>query len=298
MKNLLYLGYPKTGSTFLRKWFDHHPQLHYRDQGFGGFDSTASIVSMPWYRPDFQPKYLVTGDIEFSFWSGPIDILDFQLVPYDVKKHQTKTCAILKSLLPNSKVLIITRGFESIVQSGYSQYNRLGGKMSFKNFIDKNQTQILEFYDYNYLVNLYSKAFGFQNLIVLPFELLAKDPVAFIHCIESKLSIETVEFDSKKVNHSISLQQMYWNSRLSQNVSFMSKVLPFRWRELFFRWYQGKLLEGSWSFITMICSRISPSKKMDLGWNPSVLKQFTGKANVLHSLPEFKEFSSQYLFSE
>src|SRR5262249_37217403 len=35
--HLIHIGYPKTGSNFLRAWFAQHPQLAYADGGIAGF---------------------------------------------------------------------------------------------------------------------------------------------------------------------------------------------------------------------------------------------------------------------
>ena len=42
--HLIHIGYPKTGSNFLRRWFAAHPDLAYIEGGIGGFAGVLDIA--------------------------------------------------------------------------------------------------------------------------------------------------------------------------------------------------------------------------------------------------------------
>src|SRR5688572_30091560 len=122
-RHLLHIGYPKTGSTFLQEWFKRHPELCYVTGALGGFRDVYEIA-----RPGQRTyEYYVTscealsmankslGDFMLSFDKVRIPVRidwmeDWLKKKADrIKKDQAEACTALKSLYPDSRVIIVTR---------------------------------------------------------------------------------------------------------------------------------------------------------------------------------------------
>src|SRR5690348_9051548 len=58
--HLIHIGYPKTGSNFLRAWFAAHPQLAYADGGLAGYRDVYEIARQA-AKPDPGVLYRVTS---------------------------------------------------------------------------------------------------------------------------------------------------------------------------------------------------------------------------------------------
>src|SRR5947209_1256169 len=177
-QHLIHVGYGKAGSTFLQAWFEGHPELCYKPGGLGGFNSVYELA-----RPSGRAyKYYVTS---YEGLSLPIrsaggvhlDFVSARPTPdTDAKEKQAAVCAVLKSLYPGSRVLIITRGFKGLIISGYSECVRLGTRLHpdgvCREFSECLRIDDDHYWDFDYLIRLYGEAFGQENLIVMPYELL------------------------------------------------------------------------------------------------------------------------------
>ncbi len=125
--DVLYIGYPRSGSTFLRAYFRAHPQLAYDDQ------QIAELLYQPAYKPDMIEKpngktYIscdesiaesvcVTGRPEV--WGKHLyNPGSFNLVRYDLVIDPREAARRVKAVHPNAKVLIVIRDqvswFESL----------------------------------------------------------------------------------------------------------------------------------------------------------------------------------------
>ena len=167
MKNipiLLHIGYGKAASTFLQHWFREHPELC--------VVTTTDIIEFAYKRLDEHPKYYVMSDERLGSWV-PHEVLRCKFdEQFNMKKYRSKVCEILKDLFGSGKSLIVTRGYKSILRSAYSQYVKTGGVLGYRDFIDKYFFLRKELYDFNFLTDLYSNAFGEESLLVLPCQLL------------------------------------------------------------------------------------------------------------------------------
>lgn len=116
--DVLYIGYPRSGSTFLRAYFRHHPQLAYDDQ------QIAELLYQPAYQPELIGKpngktYIscdesiaesvcITGRPEV--WSKYLYRPGcFNLVRHDLVIDPKEAAKRLNAVFPNAKVLIVIR---------------------------------------------------------------------------------------------------------------------------------------------------------------------------------------------
>jgi hypothetical protein len=194
MKHLLHVGYPKSGSCFLGEWFHHHPAFFFKDFKLSGIESTSDFCKIA-LQENNKNKYCVIRDMIFS-----CPIVNEITYLSGINEYQEKICATLYDLFPDSKVLIVTRGFESAIISGYCQYIKEGGTASLRDLIINAKDSNWLTYNYSFLINLYNNYFGKENVIVVPFELLKECPKDFLTYIESKLDIVKEDIEIGKIN--------------------------------------------------------------------------------------------------
>ena len=217
--HLIHVGYPKTGSNFLRRWFAAHPELGFANRGLAGFTSVydiarhgAALVGGIRYRVT-SAEALSTPDE--SVGRARIDYLDERAWP--MGDTQARVCATLSSLFPNAHILIVIRGFRAMMLSAYSQYVRTGGTESFESFYRPDAyrgARWRETWNYDHLVGLYRAAFP-GRVIVLPYELLRDDAPAFTNALASRLGIAACEPPPGRPNVSLSPVELAWYPRLT-----------------------------------------------------------------------------------
>lgn len=91
----------------------------------------------------------------------------------------------IKGVFPNARILITIRAQDELIFSNYLQYLRYGGWQSPENFLrpsrnSRTPSLSLAFWDYERLSATYEEMFGRSNVLLLPQELLRKDPQAFV----------------------------------------------------------------------------------------------------------------------
>lgn len=95
----------------------------------------------------------------------------------------------LAAVFPEARVLVIIREQTAMTLSIYKMYVRMGGAASFEQFLSRSPGLArmpsfrFDFLEYYRLIGYYSKLFGPENLLVLPYELLRAEPVSFLQAI-------------------------------------------------------------------------------------------------------------------
>jgi hypothetical protein len=216
--HLIHIGYPKTGSTFLQRWFNTNPQLAYGIGTLAGFNSVGHIVKEGATGPR-RALYRVTSEEGLSMprphpWKPP---------SLDLGEAQAEVCTILAELFPDARILLVTRGFRSMIRSVYAEWIRRGLALNVAEFCERMaETTGGDLLDYDHLISLYQQAFGGDRLLILPYELLRDDPNAFIGELESWLGLDHVPPYPGRVNAAISSQELYWFPRISRS----ARALP------------------------------------------------------------------------
>lgn len=285
--HVIHVGYPKAGSSLLQQWFLDHPEITFRPGGIAGFQDIYDLSRKMTYSK--QPRCLVTsyeGLTAPRKDSGSINV-DYSTVADVIVVGQKNVCNILKSIFPNASILIVTRGFKSLVMSGYSQYVRTGGLDSLENLLKLEGNGGI---NYDNLIALYRKAFG-DRVTVLPYELLSDDPDAFQAALEHILGVGGHPLPQQRVNPSLSGIEQRWYPRIGRlvhalnlgprasaafvNCAFHNRLaVPIRW-----------------------LNRLFPAKPVTLGCLPdSALERFRGQASTLEANPLYRPYADHYLF--
>lgn len=225
-KHVIHIGYPKAASTFLQKYFSAHPSINYDCMDFESFKRTGEL------DPSIKNKVIaenfrVLSDEALSIAGIKVNRAD---VVYqglnNIKDHQRNTAEKLHHLFPNAKVLIIVRGYKSLLTSLYSQYLVKGGRLNFKHFIEEHGESFVEQFDYDYLYYLYLSIFGKSNVLMLPYEMLREAPEQFLTIIESFFEFPSYEMSSERVNKSIEVKYIPFILFISRMVYFSTKIFP------------------------------------------------------------------------
>lgn len=303
MQHLIHIGYPKAGSTFLQRWFERHPQLRFADGGLGGFHDVYSLAQVP----ERSYRYYVTSSETLSSPYTGAGGLSFEEggkrggLPHRIKDAQAEVCAVLKTLYPASRILIVTRGFRDIALSGYSRYVSAGGVLHLEEmlqyFVDRLGEDVSDQYDFDYLIRLYAASFGRENLIVLPYELLRDDQPRFVRLLEARLALEHVELDLGRVNASLSPEELYWYPLISRAALGLASCLGSGRRERAFDWYARRTADNRLRSLVGLLSRVRPGGKITGANFPErFLLYCRGKAESLRGDPLYAPYAAEYLW--
>ncbi len=288
-RHLIHIGYPKTGSTFLQRWFAAHPQIAYVNGGIAGFPNVYAMVGEAAAR---RGDYLwrVTSHEGFAtpFPDAGRRHIDpdhhGEGTPAD---RQARACMLLAELFPDAHVLIITRGFRSMILSSYSQYVRIGGA-------DDLEVQLLQGgenpWRYDETIAMYRARFG-GRVIVLPYELLARDPVGFRVEMERRLGVAPLDYENIVVNRSLSPAELRWYPRIARLV----RRLPLR--RFMSRLYFGLVFENRLAPLIGLLNRLWPARPVDgTIITDALLEKVRGLSDGLAADPIYAPFARDYLF--
>ena len=298
-RHLLHVGYPKAGSTFLQRWFDGHPQLAHTYGGIAGFRDMHAIAREGFTRGEVL--YRVTSNEEFS---APRPDAGSAAVDYEhpreltIAASQERICSILSDVLPGSTVLIVTRGFRSMIFSSLSQYARSGGLRDLAVMVRTPPPQMQpdprkpEKWHYDHLIGLYRRAFGEENVIVMPYELLHDDADAFTRTLSTRLGIDSHPPLRERVNESLSPAEMYWYPRLTR---FVRRIPS---RRLFDRYIRAALQNDLRRPIAWL-HRLKPGTEFTPKSIPDELvSAFHGFAESLRGDPLYAPYAADYLHED
>ncbi|MET0624928.1 MAG: hypothetical protein ABW250_18410 [Pyrinomonadaceae bacterium] len=302
-RSIIHIGYPKAGSTFLQAWFGRHPELRFVPEGIGGFRNVYEMA-----RPSPETfKYYVTSCEDLSAPHGgagdiPLDVVtEWMTHPATMKQEQAGVCDALKALFPGSRVIIVTRGFKGIIRSGYSQYVKSGGVLgTLKTLPEDVRADAFRyasvFYDFDYLIKLYGEAFGRENLLVLPYELLRDDRDRFLAVLEEWLGLRHAEIKLGRLNPSLSPEELYWYPRISRVVSAAAARLgPARYKR-FYGWYVGRMLGHRLRPLVQLLRLLRPDGKVtEADFPDDMLEHCRGKATLLKENPLYAPYAAEYL---
>jgi hypothetical protein len=297
---LIHIGLPKTGSTFLKTWFDAHPQLLHVSGGIAGFTGTRDLIRFAVYPPDRHPMYFVTSSELFSSaWIGPETYLSrhamFQFEEQGLRQNQARVCTLLHDLFPNARILLVTRGFRNSLRSGYSEYIKNGGSLDFHNFLLEFELQIRIWLDLNTLVNLYETIFGSARVLVLPHELLQKNPQKFFAVLEESLGLDHFEFQLSPRNRSLLRDEFLLYPRISRILQSIS----LQWKggvKLYGFYVRHFLRAGRLKYLLPVI-QVLRSSAPEMECPADYLERFRDKATILRNHPLYQEYADDYLWS-
>lgn len=285
--HLIHVGFPKTGSNFLRRWFRDHPQIAYSEGGIAGYSDAYEIARHAAARPVVR-RYHVTSCESFAAPHQDAGKQYYGLAdPVDPAIGQENACALLADLFPNARVLIVTRGFRSMIFSSFSQYIRTGADVSIEEFV--NDPLILRPWDYDRVIGMYQRAFGMDQVLVMPYELLRDDAERFVRTLERRLGLSHLAPTADRLNAALSPAELYWYPRLTRIV----RRLPIgtRLKRAFLR----GIFAGRPRPAIALLQRLRPGAAATPDAIPeSLIESYRARALTLRDNPLFAAYAREY----
>lgn len=287
---IIHIGFPRAGSTFLQNYFSLHPDIFFEGNIAGNYRQTGVVPDIQ--LPDTSnDTHVVISEEQFSVWNGNVDIVGVRFIMFDVAAHQQKTLKRLHELFPQSKVLIVTRGFKETVRSMYAQYVRVGGVLKFTEFQNEYAGALAEFYNYDRVIEFAEQIFGAQQVLVFPFELLLESPEKFLRKMEQEFGLKPHPVSTEKMNASLSEGEAVSYRKISNVVFNAISWLPCNWQKTIYGSYVSLLYQGRLSWLQKILSDKDEEKNEAA---KETLLRFKGKAQQLVCLPGFASYKKAY----
>jgi hypothetical protein len=296
--HLVHIGYPKTGSNFLRRWFAAHPDLSYIEGGIGGYSSVLDIAREG-VSPHPDAAYRVTSAEGLATPHANIgaDLVDYERIRRKpMPAGQAAVCATLAALFPNAHILIVTRGYRSMILSAYSQYVRTGGEDGFEQFAgltSEGGATRQDAWGYDYLVGLYRDAFP-GRVITLPYELLRDNPACFIGEIEARLGLARRDFVPARQNPSLSPVELAWYPRLTRRIR--SLPLGARLRRAIERRYLRMAMTNRLGGSIALLQRLRPAEPVTGDQlTDQLVGAWRGRSEPFRGDPLYAPYAADYL---
>ncbi len=308
IKSLIHIGFGKAGSTFIQDWFRKHPELLYEYfEGIAGFRNVTEISKSVIEGKLEKIKYFVTSDVMLSAawntfdWNFAQGVFELKSISGEqIRSRQTEVCKTIYEIFPRSKILVITRGYSSILKSAYSEYIKAGGHLDFKSFLI-NCEHILHYsLDINYLVNLYSEYFGKDNVIVMPFEFLCEDQYKFISILEGKLNLTHAEIELRKLNPALNEKEIVGLRSFSKQLLVpLTKKLPNKIAKyIYAQFYKNLGRSKPFKKFIKLFNGVFNSTSVELVFPDGYLDQFREKGTSLKANSLYNDYLESYLLNE
>lgn len=294
--HLIHIGYAKAGSTFLQRWFEAHPDLAYSAGGLAGYRSVYALAAEAATGAG-DGRWRVTSCENLA---APQADAGLQLVDYERAmrsswaERQSAARARLLRTFPDAHILIVTRGFRSMILSSYSQYVRSGGSQDFETLNQGDRAN--HPWDFDALIQGYRKDFGEARVIVLPYELLRDDPARFTASLESRLGIAAFPAKRETVNPSLSPVEMRWYPRLSRRIERLPVGAALR-RRLQARYFAA-VDKGRLAGLVRLMQHLRPAPPFASHLiDDDLLGGMRGRSGSLARDPIYRPYAADYLFS-
>ena len=293
---LIHIGYAKAGSTYLQQWFHSHPGMYFQPvQHANGFFNAWEMARFA-QNAGQAPENFVLSCEGISLWEGNAHILGYRgTVPYNYRNYQDVICEMLYRLYPTAKTLIVTRGYTTIFKSIYAEYISKSGTFTFREILAENPGMLDTLLDYSFVIELYRKKFGPDNVIVLPYELLRDDASAFLSIIEQQLNItDKFEFNPGIVNAAPDDKMLYVIRRVSLLVYGLLKPLPPHLGTKLYSRYMKLVVDRRLLNLFNGLSKIN-NKKISLDGIDEMVASMKGKAGIFRNEPLYQPYLKEYL---
>jgi hypothetical protein len=197
---VVHAGYYKTATTFLQKWVFGVAKL-----GFSALapDTITDSVARVRY---FGDAFILNENRRLiSAWTLEVEGLRERIQHYisaapgvPVISHERflgypfssgfdayQVLQRIKAAVPNARIVIVIREQHDLIVSTYFQYLRRGGLLSLQAALTRAYDNRFpghfspEYFKYHIAVQAYINAFGKENVLVVPYEMMRTEPETF-----------------------------------------------------------------------------------------------------------------------
>jgi len=205
--HLLHVGFAKTGSKLLQRWFEARPDLGFAPWGIAGFANAHALVATAaaaaatgaerWHVTSHEALLTPVANLADPGRGGAASL--------PTRHGQDRACDLLAALFPKASVLIVTRGFAELIRSFHAELILGGVGESLAGYCAALLDQVRtgrDPFDIDHVLGRYARAFGEERMIVLPYELLRDRPDTFFAHIEGRLGLDPFPFATPRVRPS------------------------------------------------------------------------------------------------
>ncbi|MFQ5955508.1 MAG: sulfotransferase, partial [Kiloniellales bacterium] len=212
--DVLYIGYSRSGSTFIRQFLERHPDIYWDRRAHAYLVDPDKVVIA-----DSEASRIEAAKVYVSMSEKMCESLAFkdrqrwrecQWRPNawddlqgDVEVRPEHNATALKALFPASRALIVIRDQRDWLDSLYRMYiDRLPpGRRSFVDFCATPRGAVLlRAAMYDVTIEAYLAGFGADNLKVLRYERLRDDRAGFLADLCTFLGVLPMPFDAPPAN--------------------------------------------------------------------------------------------------
>jgi hypothetical protein len=295
-RHLVHVGYPKAGSTTLQAWFESRPEV-------ASWATSGAAIARQVAVTDNAPRWVVTS----SEWLilPAFEVMTPGVPPTEpIAARRRRLCARLRTMFGDATILILTRGFRSIMASSYSEVLRWGPALSVEEFLSLYQEspafegwRMADVFDYDAALRLYADTFGAESVVVLPFELLRDDSRGFLARLEQRLDLEPRSEQAPWHHRSLSGAELYWYPRFSRGVERATARLGRPGTALRRTYYERVLRRGRLERSVDVLSRVLRTPTV----NPAdhiaeeIVETCRGRASSLATNPDYASYAVEYL---
>jgi hypothetical protein len=274
-----------------------HPQIRFVQGGFAGYASPLDLADAPGCAQDVQWHVTSCESLVAPLVYASTKSVASRSVGVS-GEAQEAVCSKLCSIYPDAHVLIVTRGFRSVLFSGFSQGVRAGHDAPFSTLLAVGEDRDGRgrfAWNYDHLVGLYQRAFA-ERVIVLPYELLRDHPARFVSELSRHMGIEPHLGPTDRLNEALSPEELAWLPAVSSLIRRLP--LPNGVKQRMFEAYKKRIGGRFLKALSRLLQKLAPKPRPhpDLIAN-EIVGHFRGRASCLAELPVFEPYQADYLLT-
>jgi len=226
--DVLFIGFRRAGSTFLRSYFDIHPDIHWTREG--KYFLLDELYEKTAYRTNIDKNALEAAkcriDMDehisigwilknYDSWSeicyNPRNIFDGKIIRQSIPQVAQR----IKSSMPNVKILILLRNQINWLRSNYTYFGSLlpTGSKRFVDYLSTYEGKMALFAgQYHYTLESYFAIFGKQNVHVMLLEQFINEETESLKVLCEFLRVPFILFPSTSKTLNKSGGNAYVNS--------------------------------------------------------------------------------------
>lgn len=201
---LLHIGYHKTATTWLQRCIFQDPKTRFGQIG-GAQDFIATNPFV--FRPNRIRKKL-EPEIRGAQARNRVPVMSSERLsgdPYTGGYDSKAIADRLAAVYPRARILLVIREQKSMFVSIYKEYIMRGGAASFRQWTTPPEDGYwlpqfrFEFLAYHHLIGYYNRLFGDANVLVLPYELLQRQPRSFLQRLDEFAGTSAAQSNARPI---------------------------------------------------------------------------------------------------
>jgi hypothetical protein len=199
MIHLVCIGDYKTGTSWWqKKVLPEHPELYYLDSSYH-----RDVINLMHQLVDLRDLDFNAESLRLKFDEvlNGLDLENKKLVisrealsgKYPTGDHAKRIAERLYAVFGPTKILIVIREQFSMLKAIYSEYIKMGGTLTFNEFIYDPVASpgLIEKLKYDKIINVYVELFGRENVFIGLFEEFKSDNESFVAQVMSFIGCST-----------------------------------------------------------------------------------------------------------